>query len=201
MAELVIPEGYGNLVFKWQIDGHDNPFTTTLGVRVTEPSTPSEIVDEAFDDIAATDCPCDAGKMNSFYTFLGVEGKFMTDIGLVGAASSQSPVEGTMSSTSLVLVNTCFLIQKRTTLIGRKYRGRNFAPCLGMTEGAIDYLGTIGEVDYGIQQDIWAGWFANALEADISYTPVILHSDSTVPTVITSMNLQGKVATQRRRMR
>jgi len=93
--------------------------------------------------------------------------------------------------------NVAALIQKRTALGGRRNRGRIYLPALRETQihddGVVDsaYLDELQNV-----ATIFLG------DMDTEGNPlVILHSGSGAPTPITALNVDGRVATQRRRLR
>lgn len=202
MPEVTIPEGYGLLTLKWSFTGKVNPVSTTFGVSTLGGiSEPQDIVDEFFDDVSGTaDLPCHASNMCAVWTFESVEGVFNVAGTMVGAAAAHGPISGTHSASATPAMNCSMLVRKRSILIGRKYRGRMYWPCLTMDEGVVDPMGNIGESYFDAYNALIQGMSEEILLAE-SYTPVILHSDATPPTNISSLSLQKRIATQRRRMR
>lgn len=197
---LVIPDGYGNVTMKWSFEGKSGPCSTTLGVRRTGPATPQEVVDAIYDDLTIPDGICDPDNMQEEWTFLGVEGIFMVDDVLTGAAAAGAPVPGTKTTQHIPPLNTSLLVRKRSTLIGRRYRGRMYLPVLSIDEGVISPLGIISSAPFNAYDVIVHETTDNWL-ASINFTPVILHHDETPPTDISSFSLQPTVVTQRRRLR
>lgn len=203
MPDLVIPDGYGQCALKWSFVGKTNPVTTTLGAStLVGASSPQEVVDEIFTNCTDNNTlPCFATNMTPSWTFIGVEGVFNVGGVMIGAASAASPIVGTHSAAATPTLNTSMIIRKRTTLVGRKFRGRMYWPALLLDEGAVDPMGTISSGFFGAYDTI-----ITALDSELTngtvYTPRILHTDSGVPpTLITSFALQSHVVTQRRRMR
>lgn len=201
MADLVIPEGHGEAVWKWSVTGRSNPISCTIGFSITEPSTLQEVVEDMYGDLVGGGTHlCDAANMRTPFTFLGVEAKARIGGVLVGAASTDNPVEGTAGGAGAMILNSTMLLQKRTILIGRHYRGRMYLPALLVEEDEVDIMGNYTGSEFGV---ISASVDAttSAMLAATSYKPVILHYGATPPTDISSFVLVSKMATQRRRLR
>ncbi len=93
--------------------------------------------------------------------------------------------------------NTAFLITKNTSTGGRKGRGRFYWP--GVASNQITESGIInGSTHTAIQSD-FSSFLGKLTAADVPM--VLLHTDLTAPNVVTSLTLQARVATQRRRLR
>lgn len=89
------------------------------------------------------------------------------------------------------------LIKKSSALGGRKNQGRMYMP--GISEADIALGGVVEASFQALCQSTWSAIFA---ELDGSYGMVILHSDpADTPTGITALNVEGQIATQRRRNR
>jgi hypothetical protein len=89
------------------------------------------------------------------------------------------------------------LIKKSSASGGRKNQGRMYMP--GICEGDIAIGGVIEASYLALCQATW-----NAIFGDLSGSGpgmVILHSGVEAPTVITGLNVEGQIATQRRRNR
>lgn len=93
--------------------------------------------------------------------------------------------------------NTAILVTKNTALGGRKGRGRMYLPGVFSANTS-----NSGIVDAALVTNIQNDWndFRNALEA-AGQDMVLLHGDTTAPTIITSLSVQARLATQRRRLR
>lgn len=110
-----------------------------------------------------------------------------------------SATSGT-ASTATVAPNTSALIHKNTALGGRAGRGRMFQP--GMPETEIDQSGTMNETWRGALETEWNTFFSTLAIENVE--AVVLHGDTSpisTPTPITSISVDVRVATQRRRLR
>lgn len=93
--------------------------------------------------------------------------------------------------------NVAVLVHKNTTLGGRKGRGRMFIPWY-VDKGSIDEAGGID----GTQRTNINNSLDNMLTAlDAADYPMrLLHNDSTVPSAVTGLTVDSRVATQRNRL-
>jgi hypothetical protein len=103
-----------------------------------------------------------------------------------------------------ILLNTAYVVQKRTNLGGRRNRGRLYLP--GVVDSAV---GTDGTLSSGAQSDLqsavdlWIEGTEAALLAGgaTSPYPCILHADGVgAPPVVQSFAVASRVGTQRRRL-
>jgi len=103
---------------------------------------------------------------------------------------------GTRSITNAATPQVQFMIDKRTAFGGRKHRGRTFLPDVSEPD-----VGGNGAVISGTLTLLTT--FANAIQAAFQVSPftahVILHSDATTPTVVTSYAPDPFAATLRER--
>jgi hypothetical protein len=104
---------------------------------------------------------------------------------------------------SLPPPNCAVLVRKLTTLGGRKGRGRAFLPGISSISGSLDSGGNFSQANAdtisGHMQDLVDDMAAHA---NGPYVAVVLHAETPpVPSPITSVACQPKLATQRRRMR
>lgn len=116
------------------------------------------------------------------------------------AAELAFPLAGT-GGTNATPPNTAFLVRKNTAFGGRAARGRMYLP--GVREGSITDAGQIdGALVSALQADLDS--FFGKMDAD-DLPLMLLHAPATTlfddPLPITSLSLQGYVATQRRRLR
>lgn len=93
--------------------------------------------------------------------------------------------------------NVSWLIQRRTFQGGRRGRGRMFMP--GVTAGSVD---SQGNIDPGVV----AGWSTNfddfISDLPTGWLPALMHATAPfTPTLIAAFSPQGRVATQRKRLR
>jgi hypothetical protein len=119
--------------------------------------------------------------------------------------STVVPVVGTVDAAPLPQ-NCALLIRKRTSLAGRRGRGRFYAPAT--SEDQVTPTGIIAPFLVQLHQDAWSAFY-NSLIAPQSgppNIPVILHRSEGIgveptPTGITQFVVDGRIATQRRRLR
>jgi hypothetical protein len=95
--------------------------------------------------------------------------------------------------------NVALLIRKTAGTIGKKNRGRMYLPPFSLASGNVDRLGTVAIGAMQILGPRWTNVYNDLVAASIP--PVILHADGSTPTPVTGFVVQGKVATQRRRLR
>jgi hypothetical protein len=93
--------------------------------------------------------------------------------------------------------NLALLVRKNTALGGRRGRGRCYIP--GLPEFALDQNGLVVSSIITIAQDFFTDWGGAMVLA--SKPLHLLHGDATSPTAISSLVVDGKLATQRRRLR
>jgi hypothetical protein len=196
----VIPDGFAHCTYKFALTGRTNPITFTHGIRTDVAVSGWDFASELFDYLVAAGSIMEAANVRDVFTFESVE-CIINDGGvLVGQASTQSPVTGTNTTTATPPSNCTLLVQKRTGLIGRKFRGRFYLPTLGLSEGAVDPVGNIDSITFGTIDARVQQWFTD-INGSSTLTPMLLHNDATAPTRITSFVTSQVIATQRRRMR
>jgi hypothetical protein len=200
-TELIIPPGYGQATFRWSLVGKTNPITSTLGYwDPSGLSTPAEQADNLYESISDTGAYCDDSYMLIHWTFLGVDVHFNTDGVIEGASSSGPPIPGTIDAADNI-VSGCVLAQKKSTRIGRQYRGRMYLPPINTPETQVSVMGEMAPAMF-TQIASQVGVFSDNVTAAGITTAVILHSEVGLgPTTITSLQAVSKMATQRRRLR
>lgn len=96
--------------------------------------------------------------------------------------------------------NVTWLVRKNTALGGRAGRGRLYLP--GVPEELIDNGGVISATDVTAMQTEWDDFLIAVGAANLNM--VVLHQPGSpliTPTPITSLQVEGRVATQRTRLR
>ena len=107
-----------------------------------------------------------------------------------------APENGTVSGDPMT-PQVAYLVKKLTALGGRRNRGRFYLP--GVVESKVDGAGNVlGAFQTTIQTSM-DDFMTDTGAADIGV--VILHSDGGTPTDVTSLQVEPKVATQRRRLK
>lgn len=190
-----IPDGYAQTNFIF--GGAALPFgaEVTLASQVEgDINTPAELA-EFMANAWSSEI---LGGQSSNITFLGTRVKFGPSETGPSAEFALSSPGGAASTT--VSPNTAYLVRKLTALGGRAGRGRMYVP--GPNETTINAAGQVEPATLEAQQDNWDAFFDGL--ALLNVTPVLLHGDGaplTTPTPITSFSVDGRVATQRRRLR
>lgn len=135
-------------------------------------------------------------QLNSGATFDGIHVLVGQDGDDLAFDSSSGSGNGARSG-SLQAPQVQGLIKKTTGVSGRHGRGRLFIP--DMFESQVDDSGNVDATGLARLNDI-AGSLNSALGVGaLIGNPVILHSDSTAPSLITGMAAEARVATLRRR--
>lgn len=206
-GDLIIPEGFGNAVFKWAIVGRRLPVSVSLGYVPDDATVdPTIHADTMYAAATAAGSFAKAADMIIQYTFVGVTTTFNDGGTIVGGESTGPSVVGTQPQSNPMIISSSFIVQKRTGLVGKQFRGRAYFPkCYG-GEAGVDYLGNIDSAEVGAFQG-YMDAFVVALSADAH--PLIMqllhHPPKTgvapVPTQITSLRVESNVGTQRRRLR
>lgn len=202
-GELIIPVDCMECTITWRMSGKSNPITSTIGVHDSASGDFSGILDELVEGLSMDGGLCDPDYMLTGWTLEGATGVANVAGIMEGFSSTGAPVVGTASASSLMIVSSAMLLQKRTARIGRHFRGRMYLPVLGINEGSIDAMGVMAPSIYTeasnhatVTTDFWL--------ASVTWETVLLHTDTVVTpafTPIASYALQQKCATQRRRLR
>lgn len=193
---IIIPSGYGQARFVFQLAGKAGTFVWTCGydAAVTGPAAAAATLRTIF---AASSRPFHSAYLLNTYTFRGVECTEEHGLGPITGASFSS-ITG-IGTGAPMPPNCAVLLTKRTNRGGRKGRGRGFLPPMFFGEAQVDSLGIINPGDITPAQTAWnaalTDWNASGIP------PVLLHSDATAPDPITAFELGGQIATQRRRLR
>lgn len=194
---LVIPTGFMQLVYSWNLTGDPEPMVCTMGYDVSAGTGDMN----AFLDArrtAYTTAWGAAGRLNVYAL-----AKLTAYVGMGGT----SPVvyEKTYAEVGTMVghpppSNCAVLVRKNTALGGRRGRGRMYLPPFMLAEGSVDPNGNLDSAFVtGNTQNCTTAFVTNM-------NPVLFHNSDGVtpapaPTPITSVAVQSKIATQRRRMR
>lgn len=196
---LIIPPGFAQVVFGFAWPGDSEIMVTTLGVDYTGQTGGADNLATAMFTAWANSLlqqQTNNLQLQEVTAYKGQDGGPP-----VVEESTNTAANGGANSDPLP-PNSALLIRKRTGLAGRRGRGRFYLP--GAAEGPIDANGNLG------------GSYLNAVQAEadafmteldnIGVVPVVLHRTEGIgteppPTVITSFVADGKIATQRRRLR
>lgn len=206
VGDLEIPDGFGNAVFSISVAGRTNPVTFSIGYSPDSGIDPTAHASAIFNAAAGVTGICeDAGMMEEF-TFNHVTCTFNDGGTFVGGASTAGAVTGTVSSGNPQIISSAVVVQKRTGLVGRHYKGRVFFPYMVNNEGNVDNMGNINSASMGALQTRWNQFYHLLSVATPVIIPNLLHhtpaiGTAPVPTPITSFLVTPKTGTQRRRLR
>lgn len=165
-----------------------------------------------------------AGAVNSAWTS-ALRAQFSADVTMAGTRVKKGPMDdgpfafvalssaGTASGTAMA-PSVAYLIRKNTAIGGRQGAGRIYQP--GVAEGSVDAAGIVSGA---VRTPLQAGWDAFLAALNSAGAPMfLLHSfgaytvlrdkdpfivvvAARAPTAVTSLTVDSKVATQRRRLR
>jgi hypothetical protein len=194
---VIIPVGYAQANIRFVGDAAPNGSEITIGLDLGDfaAGSPSEAADEVADAWSPTVHTVLSHELvlSEVYVKFGPN-----DVGASG--STARAVDGGSEATS-VPPNTCILVHKRTTIGGRRGRGRMYVP--GCPEPQMGPHGLLTGTYLG-QVQVELDDFYTALTT-AGLTPVVLHaagvSATPAPSEITQFVAQGLGATQRDRMR
>jgi hypothetical protein len=198
---LFIPDGYAEFDVILTKVGDPEPMAVTFGALVNVPAFSEQAHCNRVFSCYQTEV---LANHPATLTLTKVSGRFGEASGppLI-VDSTNLPAIGSSGATFLPQ-NIATLVQKRTLLSGRKNRGRFFFPYL-LAESEVDDVGNVTVVKQGTLNADMAD-FKTALEAGTGSTPVInmvvLHTNpADLPTLVTALRVDGRIATQRRRLR
>lgn len=203
---IEVPVGEVQIVLRWLSSGDPEEMISTIGASgVPEGDTLQEMA-VALQALTQTNLS-PANLMYTGWTFQGVTLYRAQDGGGAEVAESNSPVVGSAGGQTLTS-NTALLVKKQTALSGRRNRGRMYLPPFSLGEGAVSNNGTIDSQAHNEVSNQITAWF-NAVQTYLGTEDLVLfHSlggssgTEVLPsTPISSLQLDTKVATQRRRMR
>lgn len=203
---LVIPPGYAQISIELRNTGDPEPWYCTYGTHFSL----SEV--DAVEQ-ASNHAQYFADSWRTFYTTetrvagahasIGSDGGNYTVFGPV-----RTDGEGTSTADKLPQ-NCSALIRKVTTRPGRAGKGRVFLPNV-LAEGSVDNVGVITPTALQNLQAQADTWFATVVDVDNATGPwdpsmVLLHNagipGGTDPSPVVTLQADGVIATQRRRLR
>nr|CRY97485.1 hypothetical protein [uncultured prokaryote] len=188
---MTIPVGYAQVLHSFTGNCAPSGAAITFGVdlgTVLDPAVVAQDMHEAFADNFMP-------RLTNQITLAETLVKFGPDE--TGPSAVYADGVNGSSSDAALLPNSSILIRKVTFLGGRQGRGRVFVP--GMSEEDVTASGYIESLSLAAHQTAADAWLAAVNDASV--TMVLLHSDSLVPTEVTSLSVAQIIATQRRRLR
>jgi len=188
---MPIPSGFGQVNYRFSGAGAPSGAEVTFGFTVPGGDDPTTAGGDLITAWNATDMP-DLYSLS--LTFEEVLVKFGPD---ATGPSAVTPAGGAGGLGAAGGPQQAYLVHKHTALGGRQGRGRFYIP--GVAEADVDPSGTILAARITAATTILEDF--RALVALGGRELVLLHRDGSTPTAITSMTMDAKVATQRRRNR
>lgn len=193
---MIIPTGYAQTNFIFTGAGVPEGAEVTLGWDIGGAGGDPEDLNNALDAAWGT------ANIDNAYTSDVILTGLLTKFGpnATGPSHLKSVNHPGAQATSGATPQVATLWHKTTALGGRAGRGRLYLP--GVPENAVSSAGVLDNAFVVAHAGVW-----NALLTAMalgSYDGVVLHgagSPISTPTPITTINLQSKVATQRRRLR
>lgn len=201
---LIIPPGYLQAVYEFQMTGDPESMVVTCGHEIDSASG-ANAADAADDLFLSFNAEIFQSLGHNVYSFVGVTAYIGQDGPTLVVPSTQAATTGPATSVSLPQ-NSSWLIRKRTDLGGRRGRGRMYLP--GIAESNVDHAGNINAGNVTFAQAAFDGWY-DFLTGGVGarlYPPVVLHRSEgagvePAPTPVTMFTVESKIATQRRRLR
>lgn len=195
---VVIPVGEMQVSIKWACAGLTRPMYTTFGVD-PDATAPAGILPklDAIHALLVSSTLMVNTQISSQYTYVSLIGQEMTGSGILSAERTANLV-GT-ATFSPPPPNCSWIVRKNTLFGGRKNRGRMFVPPARLGETTVDAAGVITPANVVAEQDDWTAFHAAMISGD--YPMVLFHSDGSPSTIVSSLSVENRVATQRRRLR
>lgn len=192
---MIIPVDYSQVNLKWTGNGLPLGAQTTWGIANDDDLPPSDIAQKA---LTAWD---DCGVMDNMSVQVSVTSCLVKNgPNQIGpAAEVAATVAGTSGSEPLP-PNVSLLVSKNTAAGGRMGKGRLFLP--GLPEGSTPGGGVVAPTPLAEVQGKMNALLGHLRDSNIPM--VLLHSKVGIielPLEVTSLTVQSRMATQRRRLR
>lgn len=194
---VLVPVGEAIASYNWQCSGDAEVQSVTFGVSHTG-AIPEDEWPIDLDSIAGTAGLKTASAFGTDWTYVGCEVRVMTSTGFI-TYNQPATVVGTRTG-STAPTNVALLVSKLTASGGRKHRGRMYLPAAYVSPS--DYLpnGSVLSTRVTALQTIMTALLTNMNTA--LFQMRLFHADgSTAPTTVTSLRVESRLATQRRRLR
>lgn len=204
MAELYIPSGHGIVTWIFALSGSSHQFGFSHGVDVENAfsTDPQNVADDAADAFLTG---YTAAAMYNPWTFVLAHALLKQGSNLYSADSVHN-TPGTGGSQPTNTANLAMIVQKKTILAGRKFRGRMYFPPFSIVDADVNNAGVIdSSVVSSLQGQV--DDFRSAWEGKDSVEHLNLLHTATIAepapdgTTVTDWTVEALCGTQRRRMR
>ncbi len=199
---LVIPPGYAHVIHSYSLVGDNERMAYTYGVELEAATGPTGLANVAevlhkLTVLKLWDLPSNQYALEATEVRTGGT---TADPAALGLYVFRNVGTGTNAH---LPQNSSTLIHKRSTLGGRRNRGRlNFIP---PSEGAVANNGAIDPASIAGFQSRFSAWLQEMRATAVVVDMVILHSTGISvppnPSVVTSLTVDPVISTQRKRLR
>lgn len=195
-----IPINFALASFTWTLAGDAEPMSISMGfdvpVGIINPDVIASDLSALFTD--ATDGFWTPSIAANSYTYKGVR-VYYNSAGIIEVGEYVTTSAGSRG-TSCPPNNCSVITKKETGRLGRKYRGRFYCPPFYVIAANLAPTGVIDSSDVAAIQLRAERWRINCAGDD--YVMNLFHTDPAIPpTIITRMETESQLGTQRRRMR
>jgi len=202
---LVIPLGFAEVSVEMRNDADPEPWYITFGIDITEAGGDTDLMHET---VSAALIAGIQPSLSTSTTITGAKYRIGQASGPPLAVDYSLSLDGASSAQRLPQ-NCALLVRKQTLRAGRPGKGRFFVP--SVPEGSVSEIGVL-ETDYKNTMQAQMGDMWTILTYGPEDPPVgppcpmvLLHNSGTPggvdPDLVTSLQVQSVIATQRRRLR
>jgi hypothetical protein len=197
----VIPQSFGRLAHKFKLTGDNEPMFVTCGWGADAAIADLSQVARGFHDAMKV---VHAQRGSSAYTLQETTVYFRASADPSPQVATHAFAVAGGNAGDAFPSNTAFLLKKITGKGGRRHQGRMFYP--GVNEGNVDSLGQVGGTIVASFNTLLAQYVIDCETVAGVLGLFILHSQPNNlliddPTRITAIQCDGRVATQRQRLR
>ena len=192
-----IPAGHALLKFRFSLTGDTEEMLCTIGVETTAASSADRVAaaNSAMDSWGDNILPLQSNA----YRLLGVDAVFGDASGDIPVSSTDAPRTGG-DTDAPVPQNTSVLVKKVTGLGGRRNRGRMYIPGISVLD--VGNTGIINSTPLASWGTAVNNFLLGLESGSFMDNAVIFHSTAPLtPTEIVDLDVDPRVATQRRRLR
>lgn len=198
-----VPVNFAVARFLFTCVGLDHLCGFSMGYThgIDSPPSPAASISETF----KSDVLDDGAGMGTPWTYMGLVLTVSHDPDPPTVVEYPDSVTGTLSPNPSP-PNCAMIVQKKTGIGGRRYRGRAFVPPAMLNDADVDPAGNLAAGLATAHTVLWETWREST--SAINLVPVLVHqyavgvtTGRVAPTEITAFQVAGKIGTQRRRLR